>query len=263
MADPINTPGGNAPPGAGAPDGGTGDPGQNQGGEKTFTQADVDRIVKERIDRTKATTSKAQDALIAQLKDLETRASTTAEEKAALQAQIRTMEEATMSEKEIAARRLKDAENSRQREVAEANEKATSWESRFKDGAVKRSLSDAAAKFNAFDPSQIVGLLAGTAEVEALKDDMGKETGEYAVFVRVMVDGKPERLPAAEGVEKFMSANPNLIKANVQGGSGSQGSVNAEGKKIFKRTQVADYTFYQENKAEILLAQAEGRIVEG
>lgn len=116
-------------------------------------------------------------------------------------------------------------------EVTGYKESATKWERMYKDSVIQRSLQDAAVEAEAFNPTQIVGLLrpvtqmrpATDAEGNELDDqmvpridfpDIDEKTGDRIVTLRT----PQEAVQRMKELPKFYG---NLFRANVVSGIGS------------------------------------------
>lgn len=189
--------GGNADPNPGGGQGGAG------GGEKLFTQADVDRMIQQRLaqDRRRRSEEGLTDAertdLLNQIESLKT-------QNGNLKTELQQTKDTLVTEKDAtaAARRSLKAE------------------------LINRAIGAAAAKANAVDPSVVGQLLEGSTRAQEVTDE-GKPTGRYRVEVRVQrtnADGKEEStwVSPEEGVKSLLEKSPFLVKSQTPQGAGTQ-----------------------------------------
>ena len=131
-------------------------------GEKTFTQEEVNSL----LAKNKKALKEKNEELAKELETLQEQQKLTGQAKADLEKRIKELREEHMSESEkLEAQRkaLKDeSENiAKERDL---------WKRRFIDSAVKTTITNEAAKLNAFNPAHIVALTAGDAKVEVQDD---------------------------------------------------------------------------------------------
>lgn len=171
---------------------GTGSEGEGTGADpgRTFTAADVDRIVRERLGR-----ERGKYADYAALKD-----------KAA---KFDDIEKANQSELE----RERAAREKAEREVAAATERVTRT-------LIRAELTSAATRAGAIDPSDIVALLGGSPDIKV--DAEGKVEGVSAA-VDALVKSKPHLFSGAAGKG---NAGPNggASRQSDQGARGKGGA---------------------------------------
>ena len=135
---------------------------------------------------------------------------------ATVQMQLRTKEQQAAFEKQ----KLEEAHG---RTLKEVSEKATHWESRYKESTVARSLQDAAIAGDAFQPKQLVTILRPMTKLV-------EENGEFKTMVEfpdtdpttnepVMTLRTPDE--AVRRMRELPDVYGNLFKSNVVSGIGS------------------------------------------
>jgi len=199
---------------------------------KTFTQDEVNAI----IAKERKADKEAKEKLTQQLESISQSKSLTEQEKEDLIKQLEDTKSQFMSKEEIAQRERKKLEDKLSRERDEAVTASKSWQKRFADSTIQRSLMDAAVINEAFAPTQLVAILSQTSKLVEKMDDEGKPTGEYITLVKfddVDKDGKKKsvELPADEVVKRMKELPElygNLFKNNVIPG---MGSLNGKGGK--------------------------------
>ena len=205
--------------GAGGADGNiTGD-----GDGKTFTQEDVNKFLAD--DRRKHQ---------ARLKEMESKLNHTLqskglsdEERSQLEESLDNMRTQLLTKEEQAKAKQKKLEDQYKTELEKTKEVAQTWESRYRDSTIERSLQDAAIAGEAFNPSQIMGLLKPNAKLVEVEDGGGfkpvvdfpttNDAGESVVL----------QLSPTEAVDKMRELPEtfgNLFKGNVVPGIGSNSS---------------------------------------
>jgi len=194
---------------------------------KSFTQDDVNKMLAE--DRRKHQ---------AQLKTMETRLqevlsskNLTEAERKALQENLSAVQGQLRSKEAQAALEKQELEQSYQVKLTDAEKKATTWESLYRDSTVQRSLQDAGIKNDAFSPGQIVTLLKPmTKMMEEMDPTTKRPNGHYKVMVempdvdpktgeQVMMTRTPEE--AVKRMKELPEQYGNLFKAGVVSGIGS------------------------------------------
>lgn len=144
--------------------------------------------------------------------------------------------------------------------VAKKDEEITTRQQRI-DGllGVQRKNAILEAATNAYNPAQVAKLL----ESEIGFDDQGNlivldDKGNHRLDPK---NGKP--LSVATHVTTYLEANKHLVKGSQIGGTGSGGGQGGGGNKpTYTQTQISDPTFYAANRADIIAAANEGRIVD-
>jgi hypothetical protein len=116
-------------------------------------------------------------------------------------------------------------------EITGYKESATKWESMYKNSVIDRSLQDAAIGGEAFNPTQIIGLLRTNTTMRPATDDDGNEianqmvpmidfpdvdekTGEHITTLRT-----PQE--AVQRMKELPELFGNLFRANVVSGIGA------------------------------------------
>lgn len=182
--------------------GGNPNPGGSQG-DKLFTQADVDRIVGERLkeDRKRRSSEGLSD-------EERTKFITEAE---GLKTQLSNLR----------------GELDTQRTKAVESEKAmTTMQRSLKAERIDRAIGAAAEKAGAIDVPAVRILMADRIRAREVTDD-GKPTGQHVIEVKVerVVDGNKtaQWVSAEEGVKDFLAGSPYLVKSQTPPGAGTTG----------------------------------------
>ena len=173
---------------------------ENNTNQPQFTQEDLDRIIKQRLEAEKAKNQRALD-------------------------EVKAKEAEAIKEKEIQDAKTKaDLENLMKARIAEKDQELAKWKNKVKTINVDNSILSIASNNNAIAPSQVVSLLKN----EVNQNDDGRvEILDNNSNIRYNTKG--ELLTIEERVKEFLDANPHFRKGSPSG-SGSQSSV--EGKTV-------------------------------
>lgn len=199
---------------------------------KTFTQDEVNRIMAEEKRKLQQQTTK----VMAELEAVKGKASLSTQEREELEQRLEQLRSETMTKEELAKQNLDKIKRESDAKLAAAQEEAKTWRNRHTSETITRSLTDAAAKADAYNPDQIVAqLYPNTRLIEEL-DDQNKPTGKFVAKVKITEKDKDGKeitleLPATEAVKKLSDREDfaNLFKGKGAGGLGGQ---NRGGKEI-------------------------------
>ena len=165
----------------------------------SFTEDDVNNIVKQRLAKERASIYKKLD-----VEDLETAIEAVASQKKA--------EEQTKIQKGEFEQILKEKSE-------EFNKKYTSLESELKDIKINKAILSSASKNRAINPDQVVELLKHNLKLN--------EAGQVEILDKngiARYNGKGELLTTDELVNEFLTQNPHFVTA-TSSGSGSVSNV--------------------------------------
>ena len=199
------------------------------GKPRTFTQDDVNRIVEERLARDRKSREEQNRRLETQLQELLKTKELSDQERERIQESLDDVQQQLRSKEQQANHEKKQLQNEYERKLSEANQRAESWEVRFRESSIGRALQDAAVANDAFNSSQIVNLLRPmTKLVELVDETTGRTIGEYKTVVdlpdrdekgqEVMTQGTPDEIVKRM---KELGEYANLFKANVVSGVGA------------------------------------------
>lgn len=263
----------NPTPGSGDGAGGGAGNGEDQAGrKKEMSQEDIDRIVKDRLDRERGKFKVREQELLTTLQTLEADKNTSASAREELQKQIAELEEKVLSKEELAAKREKDAKAQAEKEILATKADKDRYQTLLVDNVRSQALTRAAVKCEAYDVDQVVALLSNRVEVAEVLGEGRKPTGKFKLTLRLPAkddDGNDieEAFDVDKGVEEYLNRNPNLVRANVAGGAGTTpgGVKDASGRTIWYEEDIGKMSSeeYSKHEAEILLAGIEGRVRPG
>lgn len=194
-------------------------------GDKTFTQADVDRVVSERVNREKKVYQTEKEKLVGQLQELESAKGLSDEERTTLGSKIEELQSSMMTKEELAAKERKKLEEKATSDIKAAKDEVTKWQSLYTSSTIERAITDAAASAEAFRPGQIVALLKPTTRLV-------EEDGQLVTKVKFDTkdkDGKSIQLDltvdqAIKQMKELPTEYGNLFKSGVTPGLGGAGS---------------------------------------
>ena len=168
--------------------------------EQTFTQAQLDNIIKSRLEAEK---TKHQRQLDEQKKK----------------------DDELLKEKQLQDAKTKaEIEKLMKERIAEKDQELVNMKNMIKKEKIDNSAMSVASKMNAVNPQQIVELMKSNIK---LSDDNRIEILDKHNNIRY--NDKGELLTIEESVKEFLDANPHFSKGSLSG-SGSQSSV--EGKTV-------------------------------
>lgn len=190
-----------------------------------FTQEQVNTFVAE--ERRKQ--QKIIESNVAQLEQLKKSKGLTEKERGDLQSKIEELNSSLMTKEQLAAKEREKLLNEHKRSTETLTSERDEWKTRFQTSTIKRSIMDEALKADAFNPSQIVELLASkTRLVEVLDAEQNPIPGEFVPKIKMAdtdKDGQPITLDltVAEALKRMRDRADeygNLFKSGIAGGLG-------------------------------------------
>jgi len=189
---------------------------------KTFDQAEIDRLMaKER-----AEFRKKNEKLAAELTRIQGLASTTQQDRDALAAQIEELQNQHLSKEELLKRDSEKLKSEADKERKKLTQERDTWQTKYTRTRINQEIIAAAAA-DAYNPEQIIELLAPKARLAEVVGEDNKPTGEDQVRVKLptVKDGKPTTLDltVAEAITLMkteVARYGNLFKSNLVGGVG-------------------------------------------
>ena len=161
---------------------------ENKTNQAQFSQEDLDRIIKQRLESEKAKTQRMLD-------------------------EAKKKEEEIAKEKEIQDAKTKaDLENLMKARIAEKDQELSKWKEKVKTINVDNSILSMASNQNAIAPSQVVSLLKNEVNYN---DDGRVEILDNNSNIRY--NAKGELLTIEERVKEFLDANPHFRKGSLAG----------------------------------------------
>jgi len=169
---------------------------------------------------------------MSEIEALQTKSKLTSEEKSQLENKVDELRKANMTAEQLKQedeQKLRKTFESRIEELTADSEK---WKTNFTTSTIQRSIVDAAAKHEAFVPTQIVAILKDKTRLVETVDDDGKPLGAYTpkVTFEDTKDGKPVTLElTVEDAVKRMSEMDDYLNLFRNKGSGGIGGSNKGG----------------------------------
>tara|TARA_R100000664_G_C2718481_1_gene112730 strand:- start:171 stop:878 length:708 start_codon:yes stop_codon:yes gene_type:complete len=171
--------------------------------EMTFTQEQLDNIIKSRLESEKAKHQRQLD-------------------------DVKKQEEDVAKQKQIQDAKTKaDLEKLMQERIAEKEQEINKYKSEIKKERVDNTILSVASRNKAISPSQVVSLLKNQVR---LTDDNKVEVLDNNGNIRY--NQKGELLTVEEQVKEFIDANPHFRQGSLSG-TGSQSSVEGKAVKPF------------------------------
>ena len=171
--------------------------------EITFTQQQLDNIIKQRLDAEKAKHQRQVD-------------------------EAKKQEEELLKQKEVQDAKTKaDLEKLMQSRIAEKDQEINKYKSEIKKERIDNSILSVASQNKAISPSQVVSLMKDKIR---LTDDNRVEVLDNNSNVRY--NSKGELLTIEESVKEFLDANPHFRQGSLSG-SGSQSAIAGKTVKPF------------------------------
>lgn len=203
---------------------------QSGGASKTFTQADVDKILEQRLARERKRFEKMTEGV-----DIDEAKRVLAERE---QAELERQKERG------------EFENVLKKTVEKKDQMIQSLSSKLQQIQVDGALLNAASSKNAVSPEQVAALLKGQTR---LSDDGQVEILDKNGSIRYNDNG--ELLSVNELMAEFLTANPHFVRAS-SGGAGSSGNA---GGSTQKPSSVADMLANWENGGREAFAASKKR----
>lgn len=195
--------------------------------EKAFNQEDVNKFLAD--DRRKH--SDKYKKLEGSYKNMLADKNLATEQRAKLEGELQDLQKSFRTKEQQASYDLKQEREKLTTEINGYKESATKWETMYKDSVIQRSLQDAAISAEAFNPTQITGLLRADTTMRPATDDDGNEIDNQMVPMidfsdvdektgdRITTLRTPEQ--AVQRMKELPELYGNLFRANVVSGIGA------------------------------------------
>jgi len=194
--------------------------------EKNFSQDDLNRFLADDRRKHQEKYKKLEESYKEILADKNLQK----EQRAKLEAELADLQKSFRTKEQQAEYERKQERERFETELDTYKTAATKWESLYKNSVIDRSLQDAAVAAEAFNPSQIVGLLRPMTKMQEKTDEAGKPLGDFTPLIdfpdidektgeQVVTLRTPEE--AVQRMKELPEMFGNLFKANVVSGVGS------------------------------------------
>lgn len=221
-------------------------------GEKTFTQTDIDRIVQERLAKSKSQLESTQKML----DDFKKNKTLTEEQQQQMQEQISHLERTILTKEELSAKEKKELQEQLNQRLKDSEGNANRWKTLFETSTIEREIFDA-CRDDAFDPQQFIQLLSSkTKLIEETVE--GKATGRLKAVVSFQGQGKDGNAVDMElsvkdtikEMKKMTGKYGNLFKSGLNSGVGGNNDGGTGAGDITDET-VASHEAYMKNRDKI------------
>jgi len=237
--------------------------------DETFTQVQVDEMMKERftqdqvntfVAEEKRKTQERQKKLIDELKDAKKVSSITSEERSQLEQRIEDLNTASMTAEEKQNRATEKAKKEYDVRVENLSSERDVWQIKHAQLMIDTEITKAAASEKAMYTEQIAALLIPKTKLVESLDSDGKPSGAYAPkvsFPDTDKDDKPIVLeltvPEAVKRMKELPQYGNLFEGDKKGGVGGTGSLKGKAIDLAKiaATDQAQYRKLRKEKPEL------------
>jgi hypothetical protein len=196
------------------------------GGETAFS-ADQQNHINKMLAAEKKKHQRVVQKAVDEANALRSKAQLTASERADLDGRLELIQN-EMRTKEQQAKRAADKAREKHKEIMDSlTAQRDTWQKRYTDSTIERSITDAAATNNAFSPKQIVAILGPNTQLVEVLDDEGQSTGQLAPKVKFRArdkEGKPVTLDLSpeDAVKRMKDEEEylNLFRGEGAGGAG-------------------------------------------
>lgn len=214
-------------------------------GDKTFTQADVDRM----MENHRKTLQSQNKELIDQLEQLRTNTSLTQQQKDELETRIQTLSQQHLTKEQAAQEEYNKLKKKYEKETKELAEKEVVWKSRFENVMADNALAVGASTAGARSAKQLQMMFRNQVKIVEVVGDDGKATGIWEARMPVEVtDPKTKaktilELPVPEAIGKLRENDEfaNLFNADGKSGLGG-GNYNGYGGGNGKNGDTPDFS---------------------
>lgn len=202
---------------------------------KTFTQADVDKMMAEHRKSLQAENKNLAD----ELQKLRETANLTQAEKDALDARIQNLQNQHQSKEQAAAAEIEKMKKLLATETEKLSAEGKKWHGEFNNLLIENAIVTGANKFSAANHEQLLDMLKTKAKVVEEVDDQGKPTGKFVAKIPVSVLNPKSNTwelieyPIVEGIGKMREnpANANLFLTDGKPGYGGNPGSGSGGNK--------------------------------
>lgn len=221
---------------------------------RTFTQDEFNKALAEDRRKHQEQTRKA----IAEAEALRSKARLTQEERDELDKRLEQMKNELLTKEELAKKEQERLKKAHQTALQEVTSERDTWKDKYTNASIRRAITDAAVKNDAYNPHQIVRLLQPDTRLVEVLDPEGKPTGDLTPKVRYSesdAEGNPKILEMSpeEAIKRMREQEEylNLFKGEGAGGLGANNQ--PRGKKTDLRELAKDPEAYRKARAEGLI----------
>lgn len=235
------------------PRGDGGNSSNSGGGNRAFSQEDVNRMLAE--DRRRH--QERYQTLEASYQELLQNQQLSAEERDKLSKSYEDLQKQFRTKEQQLAYEKKQAEEEAQKRIDELSQKGNFWETKYRHEKLVIGLQEAAVKHDAYNPKQLITQLLPQAKLVEQLDSKGKPTGDFRPMVEMTVlsdeTGQEEVLQMtpdeAISLMKQSAEHGNLFKNNVRDGIGaSSGTGSMSGDGTIDHKKLTDEQWFELRK---------------
>jgi hypothetical protein len=195
-------------------------------GEKKFSpdqQKELNRILAAEKKKHQKLVQKAVDEANA----LRSKAQLTSQQSQELDTRLEQIQNQMRTKEEQAKRAAEKQRKAHKQAMDSLTTERNTWQQRYTESTIERSLTDAAANNNAFSPKQIVAILGRDTQLVEVLDDEGQPTGRLAPKVKYRTKNKEGQtvtldLSPSEAIKRMKDEDEylNLFRGEGSGGAG-------------------------------------------
>lgn len=176
--------------------------------------------------------------VIGELTKLQQAQGTTEQQKKELQERINELQRQYMSKEELQKQQVEQQQKEFQQTLHGERAEKERWQKMYHESTITRALQDGAIEFEAYNPQQIIDLLAPKTKLVQEMDEQGQPTERYIPRVHIQEADNEGKLTtydlSVKEVLQKMKGSPdrfgNLFKSTLAGGLGQNGSSNGTGR---------------------------------
>jgi hypothetical protein len=226
--------------------------GEGSGGNRTFTQADVDKIVVTRVKKLKEQLQKTEQ----QYERLLTNQNLSVQERNELQQELETVQAQLRTREEQARYEAKKQSEKFQQTLEQTTGERDRFKTLFETQTRDNAIMQAAVQHDAYNPEQFISVLGPRTKIVEEVNEQGEKTGRLVPRVEVQVTGEDgttstELRPVEDAVAQ-MKDEPekygNLFRNNVAGGIG-EGSNPSGGGRPLDPSKVSTEEYFKNRDA--------------
>lgn len=225
------------------------DPAGSGGGEKTFTQTELEKIVQGE----RRTFEQKNREMLQKLQALEKTTGMTEQQRDQLKEQIKILEDQTRSKEELEKQAADKRKKEYEERLSKSEEKASFWEKRLKDSEMQNAIMSEVVNEKAINSSIVTQLILPDCQV--IEEHEGDEVKGFKVrFIKEVLDneGKPKTLNFSpeEAIKWFkdQEGNAHLFEDTRRSGYGGGSNV-SNGRKL-TTNDIKSYDDYKNFKKQ-------------
>lgn len=198
------------------------------GDGKVYTKEEVEKMI---LDERKRNEDKTKDT-IKQLEALRQSQGLTEKEKIELRERIEELTNSMLTKEQLAKKEQEKLANQHKTDVDRLTQERDSWQKRFHESTILRSITDSSVIEGAYNPELVIAVLQNKTRLVEEVDEDGKPTGSYTPRVKFPdvdpKEGKPITLDltvdqAVKRMKDLPEKYGSLFKSTAISGPGMNG----------------------------------------